>query len=240
MADQSAGQGKPTSRRETGGRISRLHQMRRTRVFRWVFLIAAILLINFFLAKGFADLVEARLGAGLSASAWLGLAALTVYALLLAIPFVPGVEIGISLLVMQGASIAPFVHAATVIGLLIAFAIGWAFATSLPCQFLHTMGFPRACAFVDAMKEMTRQERLKHLKAAAPDWIGRWILRHRYVLLALLINLPGNSLIGGGGGILLVAGLSRLFSLPAIVVTLILATAPVPLAVWLMGAEVLE
>jgi len=59
------------------------------------------------------------------------------------------------------------------------------------------------------------------------------------VLLALLINLPGNSLIGGGGGILLVAGPSRLFSLPALVVTLILATAPVPLAVWLMGANIL-
>lgn len=207
---------------------------------RWVVLVAAIILINFLFANGLADLVEARLGDSLTASVWLGIAALALYALLLAIPFVPGVEIGISLLVMQGPAIAPFVHAATVAGLLISFAVGWAFATSLPCQFLHSMGLARACAFVDAMKEMTRQERLEYLEAASPRWIGLGILRHRYVLLAVLINLPGNSLIGGGGGILLVAGLSRLFSFPAIVVTLIVATAPVPLAAWLMGAQILE
>ena len=240
MADQSTGQGKPTSNRKTGGRISKLQVMHRAPAFRWVVLIAAIVLINLLLGKDFANLVEARLGAGLSTSAWLGVAALIVYAFLLAIPFVPGVEIGISLLVMQGPAIAPFVHAATVVGLLISFAVGRAFATSLPCQFLHTMGLAQACAFVDAMKKMTRKERLDYLEAAAPRWMGRWVLRHRYVLLALLINLPGNSLIGGGGGILLVAGLSRLFSLPALVVTVILATAPVPLAVWLIGADFLK
>lgn len=214
--------------------------MRRRLVFRWMFLIAAILLINLLVGRGLADLIESRLGAGLSASAWISFAALAVYALLLAIPFVPGVEIGFSLLVMQGTAIAPYVYAATVAGLLISFAIGWAFATNLPCHFLRTMGLPRASAFVDSMKEMTRQERLEYLEAAAPRWIGRWVLRHRYVLLALLINLPGNSVIGGGGGILLVAGLSRLFSLPAIVATLILAVAPFPLAFWLMGTGILQ
>jgi hypothetical protein len=240
MTDRPSRKDDLSRNRKAENGISKTNASNHTLTLRWVVLIAAIILINLLFANGLADLVEAQLGDSLTASVWLGIAALVLYALLLAIPFVPGVEIGISLLVMQGHAIAPFVHAATVAGLLISFAVGWAFATSLPCQFLHSMGLARACAFVDAMKEMTRLERLEYLEAASPRWIGPGILRHRYLLLALLINLPGNSLIGGGGGILLVAGLSRLFSFPAIVVTLIVATAPVPLAVWLMGAQILE
>ncbi|MGB3315212.1 MAG: hypothetical protein WBB85_12430, partial [Albidovulum sp.] len=56
-----------------------------------------------------------------------------------------------------------------------------------------------------------------------------------YVLLALLINLPGNSLLGGGGGILLLAGMSRLFSPLATLATVAIAVAPVPILVYLMG-----
>ena len=37
-------------------------------------------------------------------------------------------------------------------------------------------------------------------------------LRYRYVALALAVNTPGNSVIGGGGGIMIMAGLSGIFS----------------------------
>jgi len=141
---------------------------------------------------------------------------------------------------MQGPTVAPFVHGATVVGLGISYGLGRAFATTLPCAFLSRMGLIRACAFVDAMKDLDRETRLQILQDAAPRWVGRWIIRHRYVLLALLINLPGNSFLGGGGGILLVAGLSRLFSLPALLATLVVATAPVPLAVWVFGVDLLQ
>ena len=226
-----------TTKPDTGDRNSNPNGPRRALILRWVVLIVAIVLINILAAHGLADLVETRLSAGLSGSTWLGVSALAIHALLLAIPFVPGVEIGISLLVMQGPAVAPYVHAATVVGLSLAFFVGWAFATKLPTQFLHTMGLTRAGAFVESIKGLNRAERLEYLENAAPRWAGQWILRHRYILVALLINLPGNSLIGGGGGILLVAGLSRLFSAPAIVLTLIVATAPVPLAVWLLGPD---
>lgn len=213
---------------------------RRRTLFRWILLIVGVILFNYLAARGIADLAETRLSSGMSGDAWISLAAIAAYAALLVIPFVPGVEIGISLLIMQGASVAPLVHAATVVGLSISYALGAAFAATLPCSLLRHMGLPRACAFVDAMKNLDRPARLKTLQGVAPQWVGRWIIGHRYILLALLINLPGNSLIGGGGGILLVAGLSRLFSFPAVFLTLVLATAPVPLAVWLLGAEVLQ
>ena len=58
------------------------------------------------------------------------------------------------------------------------------------------------------------------------------VLRHRHLMLALLVNLPGNAVIGGGGGILMLSGLSGLFTLPRLLLTLALAVAPVPLVVW--------
>jgi hypothetical protein len=208
---------------------------RRAKALRWMLLIAGIVLLNLLAARGLTAMVETRLSDGLSGTAWVGIAALAVYVLLLALPFVPGVEIGISLLIMQGSAIAPFVFVATVAGLSLAYGAGRALATRLPCGFLRVMGLPRACAFVDAMKGLDRGDRLAVLEQAAPVWMGTWIIRYRYILLAILINLPGNSLIGGGGGILVVAGLSRLFAFPALLLTLAIATAPVPLAVYMFG-----
>ena len=51
------------------------------------------------------------------------------------------------------------------------------------------------------------------------------------------INVPGNIALGGGGGLLLFAGLSRLFAPLPLLVTLIVAISPVPVAVWFMGYD---
>jgi len=53
------------------------------------------------------------------------------------------------------------------------------------------------------------------------------------------VNLPGNILIGGGGGISLIAGASRLFSLPGFLTTIALAVSPLPLAILFFGKEIL-
>src|SRR5512143_321222 len=47
--------------------------------------------------------------------------------------------------------------------------------------------------------------------------------------LAVLFNLPGNVVIGDGGGIALIAGMSRLFPFPKYVLLVCLAITPVPL-----------
>lgn len=62
-----------------------------------------------------------------------------------------------------------------------------------------------------------------------------FLLRHRHLAIAAALNLPGNAIIGGGGGIGLAAGFSRLVSLPVYVLTVGLAVAPLPLAVWVTG-----
>ena len=57
------------------------------------------------------------------------------------------------------------------------------------------------------------------------------ILRHRCCALGVLFNTPGNSLIGGGGGIAIATGASRLLGFPHFLATVVIAVAPVPAAI---------
>ncbi|MEO0916553.1 MAG: hypothetical protein AAFY31_06160 [Pseudomonadota bacterium] len=161
---------------------------------------------------------------------------LVAYALLIAVPFMPGVEIGISLLILQGAAIAPFVYAATVFGLLIAYLAG----RFLPYRWLHgilaDLRLKKACALVDRLAPMSGRERLSHLSERAPRWLRPLVGPWRYLMLAALINLPGTTVIGGGGGIAMTAGFSRLFQPAATALTLALAVMPIPLVVWVTGS----
>lgn len=161
---------------------------------------------------------------------------LLAYALLIAVPFMPGIEIGISLLFLKGAEIAPMVYGATVLGLTIAFLVG----RFTPYGWLHAvladLRLRRACDMVERLAPMSRQERLAHLLSRVPDWLEPVVGAGRYVFLAILLNLPGNVVIGGGGGISFIAGFSRLFAPSLALLTIALAVLPVPLTVWLTGS----
>lgn len=164
---------------------------------------------------------------------------LLVYILLLAVPFVPGIEIGISLLLMKGADIAPFVYVATVLGLWLAFTIGH----SVPYRWLHAsladLRLKRACALIERLEPMTQDERLAHLTNRLPKAIAPYVRKGRYLLLAVLFSIPGNAVLGGGGGIAFISGFSRLFRPWAAYLTILLAVLPVPLLVWLFGEGVI-
>ncbi len=164
---------------------------------------------------------------------------LLVYALLIAVPFVPGIEIGLSLLMLEGAWIAPFIYGATVIGLLLAYSAGeW-----MPYSRLHRLfadlHMHRICTLLERLQPLDRTERVNLLHDRAPRWLRPFVSRYRYLLLAVLINLPGNAVVGGGGGILFLAGFSRMFRPAAMALTIALAVAPVPLAVWAFGIDIL-
>ena len=162
-------------------------------------------------------------------------ALLIAYVLLISIPFVPGVEIGLSLLALQGASIAPAVYLATVLGLMLAFSAGHRIPSAWIVAALERLRMRKATRFVETLAGQSGEERLARLQAAMPSWAGQAALRYRYVGLALLINLPGSSLIGGGGGICLLAGMAGVFSLRGTALTIALAVAPVPLLTWWLG-----
>lgn len=167
----------------------------------------------------------------------LGLA-LAFYAVLLALPFVPGVEVGIMLLAMKGAAIAPFVYAATCVGLMLAYLSG----RYMPLEWLERLAsdlrLARLAHLLDTLRPLSPEQRVAMLRRRVPGKLGDLLVRSRYVALALLVALPGNGVIGGGGGICLVAGLSRLFSTRGVFLAIALGVAPVPLAVWLFGWQV--
>jgi hypothetical protein len=162
-------------------------------------------------------------------------AILLAYAVLLAIPFVPGIEVGLMLLLIRGAEIAPYVYLATVLGLVLAYAAGHLLSYRWLRQIFLDLRLPRACRMLDALEPLTAEHRLALLRKQLPWVLGALAVNYRYLLLALLINLPGSGLLGGGGGICMIAGLTRLFHPRATILTIVLAVLPFPLFFWLWG-----
>jgi len=179
------------------------------------------------------EAVESEMGATLR----IGVLAfvLIAYALMIAIPFMPGVEIGFSLILMSGAEFAPVVYLATVAGLIIAYSAGRCLPYAWLRRILLDLRLSGACRMLDVVGPLPAEERIALLRDRLPRGLGKLAVNYRYLLLAGLINLPGSAVIGGGGGISMVAGLTHLFRPRATVVTIVLAVLPLPLAVWLWG-----
>jgi len=164
-------------------------------------------------------------------------AALGLYTVLIAIPFVPGAEVGMALLSTFGAAIAVEVYLATVLGLLIGYWAGRLIPVQVTARALNGVGLTRAGRWLDSIAELPPEEIAHHiLDRVRPGVTGR-LMAWRYVALIVLINMPGNIVFGGGGGIALAAGLSRLFSPLWFLVAVLIAVVPVPLGVLLMGSE---
>ncbi len=163
---------------------------------------------------------------------------LLLYAILMAIPFVPGVEIGLSLLMMQGPRIAPFVFIATFTGLTLAFLVGRYMPYRLLNGFFRDLGLKSANRLLDRLQPLDQQDRLLLLQENLPRWLGRRLIRYRYLTVAAALNIPGNAFIGGGGGIALLAGLSGMFGTGAILICFALAVSPVPILVYFFGMDV--
>ena len=154
---------------------------------------------------------------------------------LLAMPFVPGAEIGLAMLTAFGAAIAPLVYVATVLALCLSYTIGRVLPTTALVRFLYSIRMHRAADLVARAAPLSHDERIAMLLEGAPPRIVALALRRRYVALALALNIPGNALIGGGGGIALLAGLSGLFAPVPTVLAFAIAVSPVPLAMVLLG-----
>jgi len=165
------------------------------------------------------------------------LALMAGYALLLAIPFVPGVELGIALMMIEGGRIAPAIYAATVVGLSLAFLAGCLVPDGALVRLFAALRLSAARRLIEDIAPLDREARLARLEARLPRRAAPFLLRHRYLLLAVLINLPGSSLLGGGGGISMVAGMSRLCRPVAALATFALAVAPVPVVVFLASGR---
>ena len=164
------------------------------------------------------------------------MAGIALYTALLAVPFVPGMEISLALLAAFGHQVAVITYAATVAALAVSYLIGRLVPVRLIASLFGSLGLQRAEDFVQRLAPLTAEQRLETLIAHAPRRIMPALLKHRYIAIAVALNLPGNTIIGGGGGIALLAGISGLFTFPRYLAIVSLAVLPVPLAVFLTGS----
>ncbi len=164
------------------------------------------------------------------------LSLLALYILLMALPFMPGIEIGLALMMVLGGKGVVLVYACTLLALSISFWIG----RVVPCRILYSalnwLHFDQASTLIKQIEPLNPQQRLEIIHRRAPSRIVPFLLHHRYLTIAALLNLPGNALIGGGGGIGLIVGMSKMIPFYRYLPLLAIAIAPVPLIIFLQSA----
>jgi len=151
------------------------------------------------------------------------------YVLLMAIPFMPGIEIGLALMILLGSKGALLIYLSTVLALSISFIVGRMTPPHLIKRLLDWFHLYKASALVAQLEPLSQQQRLILLYEKAPSKLVPFLLRHRYLAIVAILNLPGNALVGGGGGIGVIAGMSRIFPFYAFILIVAVATAPIPL-----------
>lgn len=162
-------------------------------------------------------------------------AATVLYGVLLAIPFVPGIEISLALLVAFGQQFAVLIYFATVIALSASYLVGRLVPLRSIAMVFDFLGLEQAKALVFRLEPLSARQRLDLLMEHAPRRIVPFLLNHNYIALVIALNMPGNAIIGGGGGIALLAGVSGLFTFPRFLIAVCIAVLPVPGAVILMS-----
>lgn len=177
-----------------------------------------------------AGMEESALATGLLAAIF------AVYIVFSALPFVPGAEIGFGLLMVLGAGGALLVYGGMVFALALSFAAGRFVPSRWLAVTFAALGLERARDLAETSAEMSAEERARVIAANAPAAWMPFLLRHRYVALAVLLNTPGNVVLGGGGGIAFAAGASRLFSTAGFLATILISVAPVPVLFLLLGS----
>lgn len=155
-------------------------------------------------------LLAMHLGEGLNSLILITL----VYALLLAIPFVPGLEFGIIIMLLFGVHGVVAAYIATVAGLTLSFLIGVNLSRS-----------PKSRAIMERWFSWNKIDLILSTR-----WANK-ILKYRYLLLGVLLNLPGNTLLGGGGGISLISGLSGRYKARGFILTVLISVSPLPLLI---------
>ena len=203
-------------------------QIWRGRAWRLLLLVAILAFLHFgteiMLERFGSVLVPAVDAMGI----WPLVGASVVFGLLLAIPFTPGMEMGLALMMMFGVRGVVLVYIATLLGFSLSFLLGrWVSIRRLG-GVLGWLKAERAKAFVLNLADKTRDERLSIVLEVSPGHWLPFLVRHRYLALMMVVNLPGNALIGGGGGIALIAGMCGLFTYPRFLLAVAVAIAPLP------------
>jgi hypothetical protein len=158
------------------------------------------------------------------------------YMIVLALPFVPAIELGILIMALFGQLGIIVAYLATIGGLFLAFAAARFLPASIRDKWMVKLGIDPDISDADAVMESLMISEPDNTRLGHRMKSG--LLRHRHLMLAASLNLPGNSVIGGGGGIAFVCGASGIFRWGGFIATTLLATAPIPIVVWLGLVEI--
>lgn len=155
--------------------------------------------------------------------------ALVLFVVMAAIPFVPGAEIGFALLLMFGGQASGIVYAGMVGALLLSFTVARFVPLSLLSQLTASLRLAGAARFFDLLASMPAEERSRFISDRLDGQFSSTLLKNRYLALAILLNVPGNSLLGGAGGLAFMAGISGLYRFWPYLLSVLIAVAPIPL-----------
>jgi len=152
-----------------------------------------------------------------------------VYVLWMALPFVPGIELGLALMVFLGPKGVVLIYLCTLLSLSISFVMGRLIPIKAFSRFLGWLHLQKARNLMLQLEPLNSEEKQDFLLSTAPSKIIPFLLKHRYLMIAVALNLPGNAIIGGGGGIGLIAGMSRLCPFFKYILFVSFAITPLPI-----------
>ena len=187
-----------------------LHSQKVYKIARLLFFIAIVIAIGYFLLGGSDKLAMHIQRSSTPSWVWLLLCCF-IYAMVLMIPFAPGMELGVLIMAMFTTTGIVAAWMTTVIALALAFTIG---RTGQHYLWVQRLLF------------------LVHSKQSLPSyiqWVRTTLAKYPYLTVALLLNIPGNTFIGGVGGIAIVAGAMGSVSLKGFIVTVAVASSFVPI-----------
>jgi len=159
------------------------------------------------------------------------------YTILMALPFVPGAEIGLGIMMILGPKIVPLVYLCTLVSLFLSFMLGRLIPDRALINFLHGLRLRKASLLLTELEGLDSQQRFDLLIERSPKKFVPFLLKYRYLALLIVINTPGNIVVGGGGGIAMSAGMSRLFKPSLFLLTIAIAVSPIPLFLIVLGPE---
>ncbi|MFY0665967.1 MAG: hypothetical protein JXQ97_15195 [Natronospirillum sp.] len=187
--------------------------------------LVAVVFTGLYLNQG-----EGLLGQSLPADSRALLLVLTssLYALLLAIPFVPGVELGWMIMGLFGRMGILAAWLSTILGLSLSY---WVARRLSDHPKLQRLQVARSALLETPRHELSMSQRLFASGVRLYD-------KHPYLFIFVTLNLPGNWLLGGGGGIAATAGIMPKVGYGRFVLTCALATGIVPALLWLGLANI--
>lgn len=161
--------------------------------------------------------------------------ALAAYIIASAIPFVPGAEIGFGMLLLFGGQASVLVYSGMVCALLLAYGAARIIPLRPLSQFAAWMGLKRTAGFLDELDNLPAEDRADRIGERMTGPVSQKLFSNRFLLLIVLLNTPGNSVLGGGGGLAFMAGLSGLYGFWPYFLCVLIAVAPLPLFFFLFG-----